>query len=87
MHPKQTGVPAYFNKRFVKSGHLGEAIGRTLNKAFELRQRGDYREHCELSKDQVEPWLGEAVPFLAAVGTYLDENAGRKELRGERSMH
>lgn len=54
-------------------------MGRALNKALEFRQRGDYREYCELSKDQVEPLLSEAVPFLAAIGTYLDETAGRKE--------
>lgn len=40
---KHTGVLAYFNKNFIKSSHLPEALGRSLNKAFELRQRGDYR--------------------------------------------
>lgn len=34
---KHTGVLAYFNKTFIKSGLFPEALGRSLNKAFELR--------------------------------------------------
>jgi len=37
---KHSGVLSYFNKRFVKSGAFSESMGRSLNKAFELRQRG-----------------------------------------------
>jgi uncharacterized protein (UPF0332 family) len=47
-------------------------MGRSLNKAFELRQRGDYREYFELNKDQVEPLIEEADLFVAAVRKFLD---------------
>ena len=73
---KHSGVLAYFNKRFVKGGIFSESLGRVLNKAFELRQRGDYREYFELSKDQVEPLLDEAEQFVAAIRKYLDESTG-----------
>jgi hypothetical protein len=73
---KHSGVLAYFNKRFVKGGIFPESLGRVLNKAFELRQRGDYREYFELSKDQVEPLLDEAEQFVAAIRKYLDESTG-----------
>ncbi len=76
---KHSGVLAYFNKRFVKGGFFSEEMGRALNKAFELRQRGDYREYFELSKEQVEPLLGRAAAFVAAIRTYLEENVGLKE--------
>ena len=49
---KHSGVLAYFNKRFVKQGIFPEELGRSINKAFDLRQRGDYREYEELSYDQ-----------------------------------
>jgi hypothetical protein len=71
---KHSGVLAYFNKRFIKGGLLPEGMGRTLNKSFELRQRGDYREYFELTKDQVEPLLDEAAKFVATVRNYLNEN-------------
>jgi len=76
---KHSGVLAYFNKHFVKGGLFSDAMGRSLNKAFELRQRGDYREYFELTKDQVEPLLDEAAQFVASVRTYLNENVGLQE--------
>ncbi|MEW6375783.1 MAG: HEPN domain-containing protein [Thermodesulfobacteriota bacterium] len=76
---KHSGVLSYFNKRFVKGGLFSESMGRSLNKAFELRQRGDYREYFELTRDQVEPLLDKAAEFVASVRTYLHENVGLKE--------
>jgi uncharacterized protein (UPF0332 family) len=70
---KHSGVLAYFNKHFIKSGLFPDAMGRSLNKAFELRQRGDYREYLELTKDQAEPLLDEAAQFVASVRIYLNK--------------
>lgn len=76
---KHSGVLAYFNKHFVKGGLLPDAMGRSLNKAFELRQRGDYREYFELIKDQVEPLLDEAAQFVASIRTHLNKNVSLQE--------
>jgi len=76
---KHSGVLSYFNKRFVKGGFFPESMGRSLNEAFEFRQRGDYREYFELTRDQVEPLLDKAADFVASVRTYLHENVGLKE--------
>lgn len=73
---KHSGVLSYFGRRFVKGGLFPEAMGRSLNKAFELRQRGDYREYFELKRDQVEPLLHEAEQFTASVCAYLEEHFG-----------
>ena len=45
---KHSGILGYFNKRFVKPGIFPEELGRIINKAFDLRQRGDYRDRTEL---------------------------------------
>lgn len=76
---KHSGVIAYFNKRFVKGGVFTESMGRSLNEAFELRQRADYREYFELTKDQVEPLLEKGAQFINSVRAYLKESAGLKE--------
>jgi hypothetical protein len=76
---KHSGVLSYFNKRFVKGGLFPESMGRSLNEAFEFRQRGDYREYFELTRDQVDPLLDKAADFVASVRTYLHENVGLKE--------
>jgi uncharacterized protein (UPF0332 family) len=68
---KHSGVLSYFNKRFINEGTFPENLGRSLNKAFELRQRGDYREYCELKYEQVEPFINEAEVFIEMVKEQL----------------
>lgn len=75
---KHSGVLSYFNKRFVKGGLFPESMGRSFNEAFELRQRGDYREYFEVTRDQVEPLLDKAAEFVASVRTYLDKSIDPK---------
>jgi uncharacterized protein (UPF0332 family) len=70
---KHTGVLSYFNRNFVKSGIFPESLGRYLNKAFELRQRGDYREYFELTEEQVDLLLGEAKEFINAIKAHLND--------------
>ncbi len=61
---KHSGVLSYFNKKFIKTGILPKYIGSSINKAFELRQEGDYREYAELSYEEVEPFIEKAKIFL-----------------------
>ena len=69
---KHAGVISYFNKRFIKGGIFSEELGRSINNAFELRQRGDYREYVELSWEQVEPFVEKARSFVKEVKGYLE---------------
>jgi uncharacterized protein (UPF0332 family) len=71
---KHSGVLSYFNRRFIKEGMLSEQVGRAINKAFDLRQRADYREEVVLTREQVEPFLASAREFIESVSTYLREN-------------
>jgi uncharacterized protein len=70
---KHSGILSYFNRRFIKDGCLPESLGRAVNKAFELRQRGDYREYVELTIEQVEPFIGDAEILIGKVREYLEE--------------
>lgn len=69
---KHSGVLSFFNKRFIRQGIFEESFGRSINKAFELRQRGDYREFINLSYEQVEPLAEDAEAFIKAVRNYLN---------------
>ena len=70
---KHSGVLGYFNKRFVKQGLFPEELGRIINKAFELRQRGDYREYAELSYEQAGPFVEQSKVFVERVKDYLEK--------------
>ncbi len=68
---KHSGILSYFNSHFIKDGIFLKDLGRAINKAFELRQRGDYREYINLSYEQVEPFIGEAEVFINTIKEYL----------------
>lgn len=68
---KHSGILSYFNTHFIKDSKFHKNLGRSINKAFELRQRGDYREYINLSYEQVEPFIDEAEVFIKAIKDYL----------------
>jgi hypothetical protein len=72
---KHTGVISFFNKRFIKEGVLPVELGKSINKAFEMRQEGDYREYVELTYEQVKPFIEKASEFVNAVEDYLEKSA------------
>ena len=72
---KHSGVLSYFNQHFIKTGLFSEDLGRVVNRAFELRQRADYREQIVIARDQVAPFLDEARRFLNSAKDHL-KNAG-----------
>jgi uncharacterized protein (UPF0332 family) len=74
---KHAGVLSYFNQRFIKEKIISEHLGRTINKAFDLRQRSDYREYVDLTSGQVEPFLADAKKFINAVKKHL---ANKKQI-------
>jgi uncharacterized protein (UPF0332 family) len=47
---KHSGALSYFNQRFIKGNLIPQDVGRAINRAFDLRQRGDYRELCHALK-------------------------------------
>jgi len=42
-----------------------------VNKAFELRQQADYREHADVTVDMAAPFVAEARELLRAIRIYL----------------
>lgn len=71
---KHSGVLSYFNRRFIKEGLLQENLWEYIYTAFELRQRGDYKEYVELDYEQVEPFIDKAEGFIKAIRNYLSDN-------------
>jgi uncharacterized protein (UPF0332 family) len=64
---KHAGIISYFNRKFVKHGFISKELGKALNKAYDLRQRTDYRENILFTREQVEPFLAWSADFVDAV--------------------
>jgi len=69
---KHSGVLRYFNRHFIKEGVFDREMGRWINKAFELRQRGDYREYFKVTRDQSADLVAKAEQFVSIVTSHLD---------------
>ncbi len=71
---KHSGVISYFNKRFIKEGIFHHDLGKSINEAFELRQSCDYEEYIEMSREEIEPFIGKTRLFNNAIKKYINEN-------------
>ena len=68
---KHSGVLSYFNKNFIRNEVFDKEMGRSLNKAFDLRQREDYREYSHLTALEAANFIEKAESFVKKVNDYL----------------
>jgi uncharacterized protein len=68
---KHTGAIALFDREFIKSGILDKSLSRILHRAFELRQKADYMEKMEVTREDVDELLPGAKDFMAAIEKHL----------------
>jgi uncharacterized protein (UPF0332 family) len=73
---KHSGILSYFNKHFIKEGIFDKEFGKFLNRAYELRQREDYREYTTVTLEQVKPFIEKAESFIKAVKDHLVQHKG-----------
>jgi uncharacterized protein (UPF0332 family) len=64
---KHSGVLSLLGEHFVKTGQISVEAGRRLHQAFELRQKSDYREDFEPTREQTGEVLANARSFVEDV--------------------
>ena len=55
---------------------IAKDIGRAVNKAFDIRQRGDYWEQVSITPTQVTPYIDWADKLIEAVRDLLKSRGG-----------
>src|SRR3990172_7979146 len=50
---KHYGAISLFYREFIKNGIFDKELSKTLHRVFELRQKGDYMEQAEVTKNDV----------------------------------
>jgi len=68
---KHAGAIALFDREYVKGGALDSKFSKTLHRAFELRQKGDYMEQSEIIQADIDEMLPAATEFVAEAKRYL----------------
>jgi len=69
---KHTGVIAFFDKDFVKTGIFSKDLSRSLHMAFELRKNTDYGEILTVNEEEVLQTLDDARLFVETIKKYLN---------------
>ncbi|MBQ6538137.1 MAG: HEPN domain-containing protein [Eubacterium sp.] len=70
---KHSGIIAYFNKNYVKTGVFESEISKKIQSAYRLRENADYQDFFVVSKQDTLNQLDNAMDVLKKIKTYLDE--------------
>ena len=68
---KHSGVIAFFNREYLKTGILDKALSVTIKNSSFLREKSDYDDFFIASKKDAETQVSEARIFLEAAETCL----------------
>jgi len=68
---KHTGVIAFFDKEFIRTGIFPKELSRSLHFAFERRQNSDYGELLSENAEEVIQAIDESAKFVEKVKDYL----------------
>lgn len=64
---KHSGIKAFFNREFVKTGIVDKEMGRLYSDLFKKRQRGDYEDFVTFEKEAVAEMLQKAEEFISEI--------------------
>ena len=68
---KHTGAISLFDREFIKSRIFDKELSKTLHRSFELRQKGDYMEEAEVTKEDVDEIFPKAIDFVNKTREHL----------------
>ncbi|MGB4660641.1 MAG: HEPN domain-containing protein [Mobilitalea sp.] len=71
---KHSGIIAYFNLHFVKTGEFNRDSSKIVKTASFLREKSDYEDFYIASKQDAEKQLEDAKIFISKVEEYLKKN-------------
>lgn len=68
---KHSGVIAYFNQNYVKTGIFPKELSKMIRLASENREKADYLDFFIASREEAEKQIHRAEQFLEAMEKYL----------------
>lgn len=71
---KHTGAISLFDREFIKKGVFDKELSKTLHRAFELRQKADYVEQVDVTKEDIDEMFPKAADFVSTIKKYLLES-------------
>jgi uncharacterized protein (UPF0332 family) len=69
---RHSGVIAYFQKEYIKTGKIDKKYSKYLQNAFQIRNNCDYDDFYLVSVDDAEEQYNNAVEMLDMIREYLN---------------
>ncbi len=73
---RHSGLIAFFDRDFVKTGIFEKELSRSLHLAFDRRQTNDYGEVFTVSEAEARQAIDDASTFVGSVENFLKLNRG-----------
>jgi uncharacterized protein (UPF0332 family) len=70
---KHSGVIAYFNEHYVKTGVFEKELSKILMGAENIRNLSDYDDYFEIDKEDVKTHIDNAHIFIHKIQEYLSK--------------
>lgn len=70
---KHSGVIAYINKEYVKTGIFDKRLSKILDTTFRLREKADYDDFIVISLDAAKEQLSKAEEVINTMEPYLKQ--------------
>ncbi len=68
---KHSGAISLFDREFIKTGIFEKDFSKVLHRTFELRQKADYMEQTEVTKQDIDEILPQVLDFVNKIEAYL----------------
>ncbi len=68
---KHIGAISLFDREFIKTNVFDKELSKTLHRAFELRQKGDYMEEAEITQRDIDEIFPKVRNFVEEIKNYL----------------
>lgn len=70
---KHSGIIAFFNMHYVKTGIFDKAVSKMLDKAYRWREKADYKDYEEVTENTAKEQIMNAEKILAVIDPYLQK--------------
>lgn len=68
---KHSGLIAFFDREYIKTGVFQKSLSKSLHLAFQRRQESDYGNAFTVNPDEALQAIDEAIAFVDSVDGYI----------------
>ena len=73
---KHSGVIAYFNHTYVKTGIFDKSMSKLIDTCYRLREKADYQDFFIVSREMAQEQVEKAEKIIQMIEPYLKDRWG-----------